>query len=73
MLDLKKIVKNIRTMKTLLKHSLLTPMVRKKIESIQNHIINIEGSQELSEYDDSVFNDVVESQVELSASPTVGS
>jgi hypothetical protein len=46
MLDLKKIVKNMRTIKTLLKHSFLTPAVRKKIQSVENYIIDLESSRE---------------------------
>ena len=42
MLDLKKLIKNMRTMKTLLKHSLLTPDVRMKLENIENHVIDLE-------------------------------
>ena len=49
MLDLKKIVKNIRTIKTLLKHSILTKEVKETINQSENHIINI--SEEESEDD----------------------
>ena len=42
MLDLKKLVKNIRTMKTVLNHSLLTKDIKDKIKSIDNHIINLD-------------------------------
>ena len=49
MLDLKKLVQNVRTMKTLLKHSFLTPMIQNKIENIENHIIDLDESEELLE------------------------
>ena len=50
MLDLKKLVQNIRTMKTVLKHSLLTKTIKNKIQSIENHIIDLDDSFELSEH-----------------------
>jgi hypothetical protein len=34
-------VKNIRTMKTILKNSILTPEVKGKISNIENHVINL--------------------------------
>ena len=48
MLDLKKLIMNIRTMKTLLKHSLLTENIKEKISNIENHIINLDNSSESS-------------------------
>ena len=42
MLDLKKMVKNMRTIKTLLKHSFLTPEIKHKLEHAENHVIDLD-------------------------------
>ena len=44
MLDLKKLVKSIRMMKTLLEHSLLTESIKNKIKNVGNHYIDLEES-----------------------------
>ena len=44
MLDLKKLVKSIRMMKTLLEHSLLTEPIKNKIKNVGNHYIDLEDS-----------------------------
>ena len=48
MLDVKKLVTNIRTMKTLLKHTYMTSEVKERIKNIENHIINLDSSSESS-------------------------
>ena len=53
MLDLKKLVKNIRTMKTLLKHSFMTPEIKKKIQNIENHVIDLEPDESERDFESS--------------------
>ena len=48
MLDVKKLVRNIRTIKTLLKHTYLTKAIQKRIQNIENHIINLDSSSSSS-------------------------
>ena len=46
MLDVKKLSKNIRTMKTLLKMSLLTDAVKNRMQNLENHIIDVDDTDE---------------------------
>ena len=46
MLDLKKLVRNIRTMKTVLKHSFMTPTIKKSILNIDNHVIDLSDPED---------------------------
>ena len=43
MLDLKNSFKNIRIMKTLLEHSILTDKIKDQIKNNENHIINLDS------------------------------
>jgi hypothetical protein len=73
MLDLKKVVKNMRTMKTLLKHSFLTPSIRNKIENTGNHIIDLEESVESEQLEtfniEEITNNVVINHSTLGIQP----
>ena len=44
LLDLKKLVKNIWTMKAVLKHSYLTETIKKEIGNMENHVIDLDES-----------------------------
>ena len=49
MLDLKKLVHNIRTMKAVLKHSLLTDEIKQEIKNTSKHVIELDNSNNLSD------------------------
>ena len=51
MLDMKKLVKNMRTIKTLLKHSFLTKAVKNSINQSENHIINLSDEESESDFE----------------------
>jgi len=48
MLSINELVKNIRTMKTALKFSIMTQQIKSKIEMLDNHVIDIDDSKSMT-------------------------